>query len=245
MPGPRHEERITWRRELTRHPRHGPLPLLLLVLTVVTGLVDAVSIVSLGHVFVANMTGNVVFSGFALAGAPGFSLVASLVALAAFLIGAGVGGVVVGRREQHRAVLLRTAAAVEALLLAGAAVIAATRIADPLVTDVTLAIAAIALGVQNATVRGLGVPDLTTTVLTLTLTGIAADLRKRDLRVAGRRALSVMSMLGGAMIGALIDIHVDASAALAAATALTTAVAIWAARSERESASWHGRPVTS
>ena len=35
------------------------------------GVVDAVSILSLGRVFVANMTGNVVFVGFALAGASG------------------------------------------------------------------------------------------------------------------------------------------------------------------------------
>jgi len=60
----------------------GPLPPLLLVLTVVTGVVDAVSILLLGRVFVANMTGNVVFSAFALVGAPGFSLSASLAALA-------------------------------------------------------------------------------------------------------------------------------------------------------------------
>ena len=60
----------------------GPLPPLLLTLTVVTGVVDAVSILRLGRVFVANMTGNVVFSGFALVGAPGFSLSASLAALA-------------------------------------------------------------------------------------------------------------------------------------------------------------------
>src|SRR5687768_2511195 len=59
---------------------HGPLPLLLLALTVVTGLVDAFSYLVLGHVFVANMTGNVVFLGFALAGAKGFSISASLLA---------------------------------------------------------------------------------------------------------------------------------------------------------------------
>jgi Protein of unknown function (DUF1275) len=71
------------------HPdrREGPLPPLLLTLTVVTGVVDAVSILRLGRVFVANMTGNVVFSGFALVGAPWFSLSASLAALAGFLVG--------------------------------------------------------------------------------------------------------------------------------------------------------------
>src|SRR4051812_24202572 len=68
---------------------HGRLPVLLVGLTVVTGLVDAVSYVALGHVFVANMTGNVVFLGFALAGAPGLSAPASLAALGAFLIGDG------------------------------------------------------------------------------------------------------------------------------------------------------------
>ena len=61
--------------------KHGPLPPLLIAMTLVTGLVDAFSYLVLGHVFVANMTGNVVFLAFALAGAPGFSILASLVAL--------------------------------------------------------------------------------------------------------------------------------------------------------------------
>ena len=70
----------------TNQDRHGPLPTLLFVLTAVTGLVDAVSYLQLGHVFVANMTGNVVFLGFAASGAAGFSAAASLVAIAAFLV---------------------------------------------------------------------------------------------------------------------------------------------------------------
>ena len=63
-------------RRLSADPAHGPLPALMLVLTVLTGVVDAGSILSLGREFVANMTGNVVFIGFALAGASGFSLYA-------------------------------------------------------------------------------------------------------------------------------------------------------------------------
>ena len=58
-------------RSLFADPGYGPLPALLLILTAVSGVVDAVSILSLGRVFVANMTGNVVFVGFAIAGAPG------------------------------------------------------------------------------------------------------------------------------------------------------------------------------
>src|SRR2546428_13703982 len=72
--------------------RPASLPQLLLVLTVTTGLIDAVSVLGLGRVFTANMTGNVVFLGFALARVPGFSLVRSLAALAAFLAGAVIGG---------------------------------------------------------------------------------------------------------------------------------------------------------
>jgi uncharacterized membrane protein YoaK (UPF0700 family) len=52
-----------------RGSKDGLLPPLLVALTVVTGLVDAFSYLVLGHVFVANQTGNVVFFAFALAGA--------------------------------------------------------------------------------------------------------------------------------------------------------------------------------
>src|SRR5207247_10383288 len=64
----------------------------LLVPTVTTGLIDAVSYLALGHVFTANMTGNVVFLAFAVAGAPGLSIPRSAVSLGAFLAGAVAGG---------------------------------------------------------------------------------------------------------------------------------------------------------
>src|ERR1700676_1971386 len=82
--------------------RHGPLPMLLLVLTMITGLVDAVSYLKLGHVFVANMTGNVVFLGFAVAGAQEFSIPASLLAIVGFLAGALVGGRLGASLGTHR-----------------------------------------------------------------------------------------------------------------------------------------------
>src|SRR5882672_4243338 len=101
-----------------RDPAHGPLPALLLGLTVMSGLIDAVSILGLGRVFVANMTGNVVFIGFALAGVPGFSLSASIAALLGFLAGALVGGVLVERCAGHRGLMLRNACAMEFILVA-------------------------------------------------------------------------------------------------------------------------------
>src|SRR6266699_1739031 len=68
------------------------LPLLLHVATAITGLIDAISYLALGHVFTANMTGNVVFLAFAAAGAPGFSIPRSLTSLVAFMVGAVLGG---------------------------------------------------------------------------------------------------------------------------------------------------------
>ena len=92
---------------------HGPLPVLLVCLTVVTGLVDAFSYLSLGHVFVANMTGNVVFLGFALAGVGEISIVASLLAVLAFALGATLGGRWAAGREVHRGHLLAGGTAVQ------------------------------------------------------------------------------------------------------------------------------------
>lgn len=103
--------------------RHGPLPPLMLALTVVTGLVDAVSYLQLGRVFVANMTGNVVFSGFAFAGAAGFSLAASLVALAAFATGALLGGLLVHRTHAHRGRMLQYALLAETVCVAAALIV--------------------------------------------------------------------------------------------------------------------------
>src|SRR5260370_30848742 len=102
--------------------QHGPLPSLLVAMTLVPGLVDAFSYLVLGHVFVANMTGNVVFLAFALAGASGFSILASLVALGSFVIGSFGGGLLGSRLGLHRGRLLSAAAALQALLLCAAAV---------------------------------------------------------------------------------------------------------------------------
>jgi uncharacterized membrane protein YoaK (UPF0700 family) len=209
---------------------------LLLVLTVVTGVVDAVSILSLGRVFVANMTGNVVFVGFALAGAPGFSLSASVFALAGFLVGAAAGGVLAGRPG---GLLLRNGAACELALLVLALVIA-TAAGAPFGAVPRAAIAAVvavAMGMQNAVARRLAVPDLTTTVLTMTLTGLAADVRASGwTRSAFVRIAAVLAMLIGAAAGTLLVLHVSPQAALALAVALlllVTAAATWTARSER------------
>jgi uncharacterized membrane protein YoaK (UPF0700 family) len=237
-PTPRSAVRTAW-RGLVADPRHGSLPVLLLVLTLVTGVVDAVSILSLGRVFVANMTGNVVFVGFALAGAPGFSLSASVFALAGFLVGAAAGGGLAGWLGARRVVLFRTGAACELVLLVLALVIAVVAGAPfgAVSRAAVAAVVAVAMGVQNAVARRLAVPDLTTTVLTMTLTGLAADVRASGwTRSAFVRIAAVLAMLIGAAAGTLLVLQVSPQAALALAVALlllVTAAATWTARSER------------
>jgi uncharacterized membrane protein YoaK (UPF0700 family) len=207
-----------------RHDESMLVPLLLLM-TVVTGTVDAVSILRLGHVFVANMTGNVVFLGFGFAGASGFSISASLVALVAFLVGAAAWGRIptAGRRRA----LARTAAFQAVLVAAATAVGAATHgSGERYVLTILLAVA---MGAQNVTVRRLAVADMTTTVLTLTLTGLAAD--RPDLGKSNshtiRRLAAVASMLAGAVAGAIVVLHTSTPAwALGAATVLLAAVAV-------------------
>ena len=223
-------------------PRHGPLPALLVLLTVNTGAVDAVSILRLGRVFVGNMTGNVVFVGFALARAPGFSLSASLSALAGFVVGALAGGVIARRHRGHRGRLLAAAILVELALLVAALLMSALSGAH-LATwqlDLLAATAAVALGLQNAAVRALAVPDLTTTVVTMTLTGIAADLpADRQWPVVTRRVIAVVSMLVGALVGALLVLHAGRTSGLALSVglvALTAASATVVARGDRP---WH------
>ncbi|MET8586050.1 YoaK family protein [Streptomyces collinus] len=188
--------------------RHGPLPPLMLSLTVVTGLVDAVSYLGLGHVFVANMTGNVVFLGFALAGSANLSALASVVSLASFLTGALAGGRLGARFAAHRGHLLRAATAAQTVLVA--VTVAVTALAGGQVgTGVRytlIVFLGVAMGLQNAVARRLGVPDLTTTVLTLTLTGLAADSAPAGGGTPrpGRRTLSVLAMFAGALLGALL-----------------------------------------
>ena len=95
------------------------------------------------------------------------------------------------------------------------------------------------MGTQNAAVRQLKVFDLTTTVLTMTLTGLASDLRERDRFAIVRRLLAVGAMLGGAVAGAWLVLQVSDVAALALAAALLTIVVVGAVAGSRSPAQWH------
>ncbi|WP_066948774.1 YoaK family protein [Streptomyces lushanensis] len=222
--------------------RHGPLPPLMLALTAVTGLVDAVSYLALGKVFVANMTGNVVFLGFALAGAKGHSVVASVVAMAAFLVGALAGGRIVTRFAAHRGRLLAAATAAQTALVAVAVVMTALthgRVTTA-VQYTVIVLLAFAMGLQNAVTRRLGVPDLTTTVLTFTLTGLAADSAPAGGSAPrpGRRILSVLAMFLGALASAELVLHGELVLALGLGLVLLAVTSATVHRLSASDAAW-------
>lgn len=222
--------------------KDGPLPPLLVAMTFVTGLVDAFSYLSLGHVFVANMTGNVVFIGFALAGAPGFSIAASVVAMASFWVGAIIGGRAGDRFETRRVRLLGVTSGVQVVLVTISIVLAefgghsfSAGYRYPLIF-----LLAVSMGIQNATARLLAVPDLTTTVLTMTLTGMGADTAIGSGKGShvGRRFVAIVSMLLGALVGAECVVHLKAADALIFAVAVLAVVAVAANLLEKSHAAW-------
>jgi uncharacterized membrane protein YoaK (UPF0700 family) len=196
----------------------------LLLLTAVTGMVDAVSFLRLGTIFVANMTGNVIFMGFALAGAAGISLFGPLVALPAFLLGAlGAGRLAAELGDRPRTWLV-AGSAVQTALLGASAALAGLGIMLPSGNGRLglIAMLAFAMGIQNALARRLGLADLTTTVLTLTLTGLASESApaRGDNPRAVRRTLAVLAMLAGALAGALLILNTALGVTLAVATTL-------------------------
>lgn len=201
--------------------RHGPLPLLLLLLTFVAGTVDAVSFVGLGQVFVGNMTGNIVLLGFALGGVADLSVSASLTALAAFTLGAFAAGRLGTLLPGHRGHLLTAAIALKLIPVVAALFIALKTHAPPATAAryAMIVLLAVAMGLQSGTARRLAVPDLSTTVVTMTLAALVAESAQTPVH-AGRRLAAVVAMLIGAVAGAFLVLRVSIAAALAVTAAV-------------------------
>ena len=184
-------------------------------LTFVTGLVDAGSYVAMGHVFTANMTGNIVFLGFALGGVPGLSIGRSATALGFFLAGGLLAGKLdslLGKRRRN--MWLAAALAIETLLLFGAMTVSwhlkprgGHHI--PAALYGIIALTALGMGLRNGTVRRLAVPELTTTVLTLTVAALAFDfsLTPGNNPRWQRRVSSILMMCLGAFVGVQLLKH--------------------------------------
>jgi uncharacterized membrane protein YoaK (UPF0700 family) len=202
------------------------LATLLVLLTGVSGLVDAASYLNLGHVFVANMTGNIVFIGFALAGAGELSLASSATAIASFFIGAGAAGRLTRSTRLSRPLLLRATTAIELCLVLIAIGLALSSEDAPFAYAIVALLAA-AMGIQSTTTSRLQIPGFNSTVvLTTMLSTMAAGTRMAGGSGAdnGRRMLAISSMLAGGLVGALLTLRVAHLAPLALA-AVVLAVA--------------------
>lgn len=202
-------------RRITADPEHADVRLLLLGLTVLAGSVDAVSILSLGHIFVANMTGNVVFTSLRLAGAPGPALASSFSAFGGFVLGVLVSRFP-ARREPRPVAVVRDSVLWQALLLTAAAVISAAVGPHPsnAPLHIMLAVGATAMGMQNALASRMGVDGMTTTVMTRVIVGLVGAIGKPWSVTLTFQALSVCALAAGVMCGALLVIHVSPTAAL-------------------------------
>lgn len=180
----------------------------LLMLTFATGLVDAVSVLFLGHVFVANMTGNVIFLGFWFVPHSGVDMAAAVVAFASFVMGTILGGRFARHLDHDVRQWLTAAMGTEVVLLAALSLLAGTGVLGYHDNGRLILIAGLAVtfGAQAATARQFGIQELSTTVLTSTIVGLGVDSR-----LAGgsghREKLRygvVVTMLSGAVVGATL-----------------------------------------
>ncbi|HTD34304.1 MAG TPA: YoaK family protein [Candidatus Elarobacter sp.] len=237
----------TSRKVLIPPPREGgfraelaAIPLTFIVLTTASGMVDAVTFLTMGHVFVANMTGNVVFLGFAAAGDRDISAAGSLAALAAFVLGSFAGGALTVGSSRAERLMLRATSINLVLALGALAVVAMLGIAvDSPGAFAAIVLLAIAMGIQSAVARTIAVPDFTTTVLTMTITGLAADLARGVSPKTLRRLLSVAAMFAGAAVGAVLVLRLGVPAGLigvCAVLALSIGVELRTLRSLQEPA---------
>jgi uncharacterized membrane protein YoaK (UPF0700 family) len=221
--------------------RDGPLPAMLVGLTVLAGVVDAASILGLGHVFVATMTGNLVFVGLAVAGAQGFAIAPCLLAIGGFIVGALAGGHACRSSRGHRGRALRNVLGLKLVLAAvvTAIIVSVSGHPGPGTRDVAIVLLAMSMGCQLAAIRFLKVPDLLTVVLTLTITGA---LTERGLGLFHpavlRRAIAVLAFAVGAIAGGVLVVDVGLAAALGLGLAIIVSVAITAHLASRSSEDW-------
>ncbi|MEV4286304.1 YoaK family protein [Nonomuraea bangladeshensis] len=229
--------------------RHVTPLALMLALTFATGVVDAVGYLRLDQVFAGNMTGNVVILGMAATGGTGLPVLGPVMALVFFLVGAAAAGRVLRTAAPgwgHRCTGLL--GGVGLVLTATALGLAATGPGAPAARASMASALALAMGAQAATARHLAVKDVTTVVVTSTLTGLAADSRLGAARGQGaRRRVAVVTLItvGAATGAALCQVHAGLAVAAAALVVLAvTGLGHASARSPHRMAAT-AAPITS
>ncbi|GII86944.1 membrane protein [Sphaerisporangium siamense] len=198
-------------------------------LTAIAGMVDAVSFTALSQVFTSNMTGNLLMMGFAAGGVAQFSVVATLISLASFFAGAALGGRLTAATPDPRRRLV-LGLVVETVLHVAAALAAffVLSLATPSGRYPLIVILGLAMGMRNTVIRRLKVPDIVTTVVTGTLTNVAADsIIGTGTRVRmGRREGQIVALVVGAAVGTVILLRFGLPVALTAIAAVSVLVTL-------------------
>lgn len=203
---------------------------LMLALTFTTGINDAIGYLGLDKVFTGNMTGNVVILGMAVAGADGLPVLGPALALVGFMVGAAIGGRVLKGADgvwDAPTTWLFSLVSLLMFVLGGMLFVVGDDPGHAVMVTTTTG-AALAMGTQAATARHVAVKDVTTVVVTSTITGFAADSFFGGGKRAGsgRRFLAIALILLGALAGALmLEVHLALGLVVAGAIiALVTAV---------------------
>lgn len=195
------------------------------MLTFSTGIVDAVGYLGLDRVFTGNMTGNVVVLGMGLVGGAGLPVLGPFLALLGFMAGAAVGGRVLKRADAGwttRTTMLFGLVGATMLALGLVLFDVGNQPPHPVAVVITTLLGVV-MGIQAATARFLAVKDVTTVVVTSTITGLAADSFLGSGKGGGtsRRAAAVVLILAGAAVGAaMLQVHIGAGLVVAAAVVL-------------------------
>ena len=203
----------------------------LLLLTFATGLADATSILVLGHVFVANMTGNTIFLGFWLAPNTNIDLRAVAVAMPTFICTTIVGGRL-SRYFGHRTRPWITAVlSTEITLLVVLSIVAGAGVLHyhDNTKLIMIGVLAITFGLQHSSARQFGINELSTTVLTSTIVSLGMDSRLAGGTGARQklRLSVVFTMCAGAFLGATMSRFVVAPVFIVAAAVVATSLLIF------------------
>ncbi|MFE2142735.1 YoaK family protein [Streptomyces sp. NPDC059456] len=191
------------------------LTVLMVALTVVTGMIEAVSLLALGPVFTAMQTGNVLFLAFGAARQASLPALAPAVSLAGFAAGAVCGARLEAFSEARGRRWFVIGLTIEAgliLVAAGAGRGLAAHYGEPTWRHMAVAcLLAVAMGMRNVTSMRVNVPGVPTTLVTRSLTFLLAGSALGQDGAFGygtaawvRRAASVLAMFAGGLAGALL-----------------------------------------
>ena len=203
---------------------------LMVVLTFVTGVVDSVGYLGLDRVFVGNMTGNIVILGMGLAGADELPVLGPAIALGAFSAAAFVAGLVLRTQPSGWTSRVSMCLAVGSAALVGCtiAIFVIDTSANTAGQLIIAAVTAATMGTQAAVARKVGVKDMTTVVVTSTLTSLASEswMSGGGSALWNRRIGAILAILMGAVVGAIVLRHSHLGGAMGIAAALTVAVTV-------------------